>query len=203
MGQIVNYSPFKYCDKLFKDGFGTVINTYQMKWSVKLHRPYLKNVCAFLKYTFPQSICYMVHLWILCSFHKRVRHSVLFPQSETPSFICIQKVKVDLSLCLTKYNAMTTYGGVEVYFHTFLTSILDGGEWSQLHFPAALSPGKETPVSVRYVAGWAPESICSCRESNPALSARSLVTVFMYLLYILHISSTYMSYRWYSWWNQE
>jgi hypothetical protein len=37
--------------------------------------------------------------------------------------------------------AMKTYrGGVEVQIDVFLTSALDGGEWS------ALSPGKEPPV---------------------------------------------------------
>jgi len=36
------------------------------------------------------------------------------------------KVKVKLSTCLTKHDAMKTHGAVEVYLHTFLTSTLDG-----------------------------------------------------------------------------
>jgi len=35
------------------------------------------------------------------------------------------KVKVKLSLCLTKHHAMNTCGGVEVQLHVFLTSALD------------------------------------------------------------------------------
>jgi len=31
-------------------------------------------------------------------------------------------------LCLTKHHAMTTYRGMEVQLHAFLTSALDGGE---------------------------------------------------------------------------
>jgi hypothetical protein len=40
------------------------------------------------------------------------------------------KVQVQLSLCWTKYHAMKTYGGVEIWFHAFLTSALVWGEWS-------------------------------------------------------------------------
>jgi hypothetical protein len=40
---------------------------------------------------------------------------------------------------------MNAYGGVDV--HIFLTSALAGGEWSA-HDPAALPPGKESPVPI-------------------------------------------------------
>jgi hypothetical protein len=49
------------------------------------------------------------------------------------------KVKVKLSLRLTKHHAMKTYWGVEVYLHAFLTLELNGGEWS------ASLPGRFTP----------------------------------------------------------
>jgi hypothetical protein len=35
---------------------------------------------------------------------------------------------------------MKTYGGVKVYFHSLLTSALDGGEWS-VSDPRLLTPG--------------------------------------------------------------
>jgi hypothetical protein len=38
------------------------------------------------------------------------------------------KVKTKLLLCLTKHHAMKTYGEVEVNFHAFLTSELEGCE---------------------------------------------------------------------------
>jgi len=37
---------------------------------------------------------------------------------------------VKLSLCLTKYHAMETYGGATVQIYTFLTAALDGDHWS-------------------------------------------------------------------------
>jgi hypothetical protein len=50
------------------------------------------------------------------------------------------KVKVKLSLCLTKHHDMKLYREVEVQHHTFLTSALDAGEeWS------ASCPGHFTP----------------------------------------------------------
>jgi hypothetical protein len=43
--------------------------------------------------------------------------------------ICKENVK---SLYLTKHHAMNSICGVEVELHTFLTSTLDGCEWSAL-----------------------------------------------------------------------
>jgi hypothetical protein len=42
---------------------------------------------------------------------------------------------------------MKTYWGVEVELHAFLTSALDGGEWSASR-PAALTPEKEYVVPI-------------------------------------------------------
>jgi hypothetical protein len=47
---------------------------------------------------------------------------------------------------------MKTYGGVHVYIHVFLTSVLVGGEWSasrHCHF----TPG-ETAHGTRFVGSW-------------------------------------------------
>jgi hypothetical protein len=48
---------------------------------------------------------------------------------------------------------MNKFVGDDVELHAFLISALGGG----LHAPAALAPGKITTVSIRYLAGWAPE----------------------------------------------
>jgi hypothetical protein len=46
--------------------------------------------------------------------------------------------------------------------YSFTTSALDGGEWSASR-PAALSPGKGTPVPIVQEAGWAPEPVWTQR----------------------------------------
>jgi hypothetical protein len=60
--------------------------------------------------------------------------------------------------------------------YLFLTSALDGGEWSA-YVPEALCPGKGPPVTIVQEAGWASELVwtqrlekkilCPCRGSNP------------------------------------
>jgi hypothetical protein len=70
---------------------------------------------------------------------------------------------------------MKTCGGVEVRFHTFLTSTLDGGECS-----ASRSPPPPQTESLRLTVqhgrsghGNVEKDPCYCRESNPSSQAPS------------------------------
>jgi hypothetical protein len=47
---------------------------------------------------------------------------------------------------------MKTCGGMEVYLHHFLTSALDGGEWSASR-PGRFTPGTQ-PLYTHYIGGW-------------------------------------------------
>jgi hypothetical protein len=58
----------------------------------------------------------------------------------------------------TKHHAMKTYEEMEVYLHAFLTSALDGCEWSASR-PGRFTPGKELPIPIRWEAGWTPEDV--------------------------------------------
>jgi hypothetical protein len=55
-------------------------------------------------------------------------------------------------MCLTKHHAMKTYWGMEVKLHAFLTSALDGGEWSASR-PASYTPRERVP-GTHWIGGW-------------------------------------------------
>jgi hypothetical protein len=54
---------------------------------------------------------------------------------------------------------MEALGGEECSFYSFLTSALDGGEWSASRPGRALAPGKGPPGPIVQEAGWAPEPV--------------------------------------------
>jgi hypothetical protein len=61
--------------------------------------------------------------------------------------------------------------------YSFLTSALEGGEWSASRPGRALPPGKEPPVPIVQEAGWAPEqrveekSSASVGDRTPAVQS--------------------------------
>jgi hypothetical protein len=63
--------------------------------------------------------------------------------TDRPVIGCI-RVNVNSSPCLTEHHTMKAYGGMEVYLHAFLTSALDGGEWSASR-PGRFIPKVRTP----------------------------------------------------------
>jgi hypothetical protein len=60
--------------------------------------------------------------------------------------------KVKLSLCLTKCHIMKMYGRVEVQIRVFLSSVLDGGEWSTSHHTCFTS--RERTLGTHWIGGW-------------------------------------------------
>jgi hypothetical protein len=54
-------------------------------------------------------------------------------------------------------------GGRRYNSYSYLTSALDGGEWSASRPGRALSQGKELPVPIGQEAGWAPEPVWTQR----------------------------------------
>jgi hypothetical protein len=73
---------------------------------------------------------------------------------------------VELSLSFIKYHVVKTWG-VKIQLRTFLTSALDGGEWSVLR-PGRVTAWKEPLIPVWLEAGWAPEPVWTRRpKRNP------------------------------------
>jgi hypothetical protein len=60
------------------------------------------------------------------------------------------------------------WGKMRYSSYSFMTSALDGGEWSRSRPGRALPPGKGPPVPIVQEAGWAPEPVWTQRlEENP------------------------------------
>jgi hypothetical protein len=53
---------------------------------------------------------------------------------------------------------MKTYEGVETQLYAFLTSALDGGEWSASR-PGGFTPGEKAPVPIGEEAVWVLEPV--------------------------------------------
>jgi len=53
---------------------------------------------------------------------------------------------------MKKHHAMKTYGGVELWLYAFITSALDGGEWSSSR-PGRFTPGLRAPAT-HWRGGW-------------------------------------------------
>jgi hypothetical protein len=91
--------------------------------------------------------------------------------------VCIKSKAVPL-------HAMEAHGGERRYSsYSFLTSALDGGEWSASHPGRSLPPGERTP-GTHWIGGWVfPRAgldaearrkiLCPCRGSNLDRPARS------------------------------
>jgi hypothetical protein len=60
--------------------------------------------------------------------------------------------RIKLFLCLTKHYAMETYGGVDVQIHKFLTSELDGSDWS-VSRPVRFTLWEKSRV-IHWIGGW-------------------------------------------------
>jgi len=100
-----------------------------------------------------------------------------------PLTILQGKVKVKLSLCLTKHHAIRTYWGVEVQIHAFLTSAQNGGEWSTSR-PGRITPRQRAPgthwIGVCAFWNWNPKDYISWRwftaESSCVWQENSVVS---------------------------
>jgi len=58
---------------------------------------------------------------------------------------------------------MTAYGGMEIYFHPFLTSVVEAGELSASR-PDFFTSGERGVVLIEQVSGWASESVRTLLE---------------------------------------
>jgi hypothetical protein len=85
-------------------------------------------------------------------------------------------IKVNLSLGLIIWGAChKDIWGNGALLSPFLTSILDGGEWSDSR-PGRFTPGKQPPVPIVQEAGWASEPVWTLWRREQSLSPTRIQT---------------------------
>jgi hypothetical protein len=100
------------------------------------------------------------------------QHLYFFCYSYSPTHAVMKKKVKALPL-----HAMGAPGGERRYSsYSYLTSALDGGEWSASCPGRALPPGKAPPVPIVQEAGWAPEPVWTQRlEEKSSVGDRTPV----------------------------
>jgi hypothetical protein len=68
--------------------------------------------------------------------------------------------------------------------YSFLTSALDGGEWSGSRLGRALPPGKGPPVPIVQEAGWAPETVWTQRIEEKSFAPARDRTPIARMIYV-------------------
>ena len=81
----------------------------------------------------------------------------------TVAFVYISRVEL-CNVTILKYIKfvcahVAAYGGMDVYFHPFLTTVVDAGELSASR-PPALPPRRGALVLIEQVCRWDSESVC-------------------------------------------
>jgi hypothetical protein len=80
-------------------------------------------------------------------------------QTDLRTYVSCHFVVYVLYLCCLATRLGGTCGERRYSSYSFLTSALDGGEWSASRPGRALPPGKGPPVPIVQEAGWAPELV--------------------------------------------
>jgi hypothetical protein len=92
--------------------------------------------------------------------------------ASVPRIVCLSLVKKGKVVPLRSIEAHL--GDRRYSSYSFLTSALEGGEWSESRSGRSLPPGKEPPVPIVQEAGWAPEPVWTQRlEEKSSASVRN------------------------------
>jgi hypothetical protein len=97
-------------------------------------------------------------------------------------------------------HAMEALGGERrCSSYSFLTSALEGGEWSASRPGRALPPGKGPPVPTEQEAGWAPETVWTQRlEEKSSASVGDRTPVVQSVVILTELPRLLMSESYYN-----
>jgi hypothetical protein len=130
-----------------------------------------------------------IYIWLICVSHLMMtvwgRNMYCVIRSENKGFHVfnglsydrhIVNIKAKLSVCLIKRHSIYTYGGVQICYYTFLTSVLDVNDWVSF-FPRPLYPGKKGPHWIEGWARWRRDKFTSLSEIKIRLAIGVVTTL--------------------------